>query len=257
MGGVALNTATVEPRGLQYDRRWMLVDEEGKFLTQRTFAEMALLQVSLLPDGLAVQHQVKNMSTLKIPFSPTTNNEYKVQIWDDFCPAIEVSYEANAWFIAALGRFCRLVFMPDHSLRQADLEYAAAGDIVSFADGFPLLLIGQTSLDELNRQLTEPVPMNRFRPNLVFTGGTPHTEDLWHTFQIGNLVFRGVKPCGRCVVTTIDQETTKTSAEPLKTLAQYRVPENKNKVMFGQNVIPDTYYKSIKVGDKIQVLETL
>ncbi|KAA5548280.1 MOSC domain-containing protein [Adhaeribacter rhizoryzae] len=253
LGGISVEAATVEPRGLQHDRRWLLVDENGKFLTQRTFAEMALLQVSLVPDGLAVKHKTNNIAPLFIPFKPTTNNILEVQIWDDSCQAVEVSPAANKWFSATLGRFCRLVYMPDTTQRQADLDYAHPGDIVSFADSYPLLFIGESSLNDLNSRLPEAVPMNRFRPSVVFTGGLPFAEDTWAHFQIGNLSFRGVKPCARCVLTTIDQASAQKSPEPLRTLATYRTAPGKNKVLFGQNVIPDNFYSQLKVGDYITV----
>jgi len=256
LGGISVETAIVQPRGLQYDRRWMLVDEAGRFLTQRTFAEMALLQVSLLADGLEVRHKTKDITPFLIPFEPATQHIYQVQIWEDICPAVEVSSTANKWFTAALDRFCRLVYMPDTTQRQADLDYAKAGDIVSFADGYPILLIGESSLADLNSRLSHPVPMNRFRPNLVFTGGAPFAEDHWDHFRIGDIAFRGVKPCGRCLVTTIDQATAQKSPEPLRTLASYRTPPGKNKILFGQNVIPDTYFGLLKIGDKIQLEET-
>jgi len=257
LGGISLNEATVELRGLQYDRRWLLVDENNHFLTQRTFPEMALLQVALLPEGLSVKHKVKNLMPLIVPFVPTTNNEGLVQIWDDKVKAIEVSAEATAWFTAALGRFCRLVFMLDNGLRQTDLYYAEPGELVSFADSFPILLIGQASLDDLNSRLPEPVPINRFRPNLVFTGGIPFAEDTWQNFGIGEVNFKGVKPCARCVVTTINQETTQKSPEPLRTLSTYRRPLGSNKVNFGQNVIPENLNKKIAVGQNIEVHKKL
>jgi uncharacterized protein YcbX len=257
LGGISVAAATVEPRGLQYDRRWMLTDETGRFMTQRNFAEMALLQVSLQPMGLEVRHKVKNITPLLTPFVPETDNIYQVQVWDDVCTAVEVSTRANKWFTAALGRFSRLVYMPDTTQRQADLEYAAVGDMVSFADGYPILLIGESSLADLNSRLPHPVPMNRFRPSLVFTGGAPFAEDNWLRFRIGGLSFRGVKPCARCVVTTIDQATAKKSQEPLRTLAAYRTPPGKNKILFGQNVIPDTIYQQIKIGDVIKVEESV
>lgn len=253
LGGISVPSALVESRGLQFDRRWMLVDESGKFLTQRTFAEMALLEVSLQSEGLVINHKTKNITPLFVPYAPTTNNILAVQIWDDSCSAVEVSSMANKWFTQALNRFCRLVYMPDSTQRQADLEYANFGDVVSFADSYPILLIGENSLQDLNNRLSEPVPMNRFRPNLVFTGGTPFTEDSWHHFQIGELSFKGVKPCGRCGVITIDQATTQKSQEPLRTLATYRTAPEKNQILFGQNVIPVTFHKKIKIGDSIIV----
>ncbi len=143
--------------------------------------------------------------------------------------------------------------MPDTTRRRADGRYAPKGQYVSFADGFSYLIIGQASLDDLNSRLAQPLPMNRFRPNLVFTGGEPFEEDNWSDFQIGSVPFRGVKPCGRCIITTADQETAQRAAEPLKTLATYR--KRGNKILFGQDVVwTGEGEASIRVGDNIRLV---
>ncbi|MDB5263860.1 MAG: oxidoreductase [Adhaeribacter sp.] len=253
MGGISVSAATVEPRGLQYDRRWLLVDENGVFLTQRTFAELALLEVASHPQGWEVRHKIKNLSPLLIPLDPATTNILKVQIWDDICEAVEVSLIVNEWFTVALGRYCRLVYMPDSTHRQPDLDYAAIGDLISFSDSFPILVIGEASLADLNNRLPEPVQMNRFRPNLVFTGSLPFAEDNWHHLRIGDLSFREAKRCGRCVLTTIDQATAEKGPEPLRTLATYRTVPGKNKILFGQYIIPETFSGQVKIGDAIEV----
>jgi uncharacterized protein YcbX len=252
LGGIALDTALVQERGLQYDRRWMLVDEHGQFLTQRTFADMALLQVQLQSGGLKVIHRIRpELQPLFIPFEPAGPSRLQVTVWEDTCEAIEVSVEANAWFTQALGIPCRLVFMPDDCRRQVDLQFARPGDITSFSDGFPLLLVGEASLADLNSRLDEAVPINRFRPNLVFSGGLPFEEDTWDFFNIGLHPFRGVKPCGRCVVTTIDQQTARKGTEPLRTLANYR--QQGHKILFGQNVLPLSPGHTLAVGDVITI----
>jgi uncharacterized protein len=252
LGGIALKTALVQERGLQYDRRWMLVDEQGQFLTQRTFAAMALLQVQLVAGGLEVTHRVvAGLPPLFIPFEPTGSHRLQVTVWEDNCAAIEVSREANGWFTQALGMPCRLVFMPDDSRRQVDLQYARPGDITSFSDGFPLLMVGEASLADLNGRLSESVPVNRFRPNLVFSGGAPFEEDSWDYFCIGLHPFRGVKPSGRCVVTTIDQQTGRKGTEPLRTLATYR--QHGHKILFGQNVLPLSPGHTLAIGDVITI----
>lgn len=251
LGGISLKTALVQERGLQYDRRWMLVDENNTFLSQRTFAKMALLQVELVPDGLRVQHKIKSLEPLFIPLEPLTQNQIQVAIWDDVCVATEVSATAHAWFTEALNRPCRLVYMPETTQRPVDTVYAQQGEIVSFADGYPILVIGEASLQDLNKRLAEPVPMNRFRPSLVFTGGQPYEEETWNYFSIQNNNFQGVKPCSRCVLTTIDQHTAQKGPEPLRTLSEYR--RNGNKVLFGQNVLPLSPGSSVSVGDIIQV----
>jgi uncharacterized protein len=252
LGGIALDQALVQERGLQYDRRWMLVDEQGQFLTQRTFAGMALLQVQLAPRGLEVTHRTRpELPPLLVPFEPPIQNRTRVTVWDDTCEALEVSGAAPEWFSQALGKPCRLVYMPDDSRRQVDLHYARPGDITSFSDGFPLLIIGEASLADLNGRLDQTLPINRFRPNLVFTGGAPYEEDTWDHFTIGSHPFRGVKPSGRCVVTTIDQQTASKGPEPLRTLATYR--QQGHKILFGQNVLPLSAGHPLAIGDPITV----
>lgn len=252
LGGISLQQAQVQERGLQYDRRWMLVDGEGNFLTQRVYAQMALLQVTLQDGGLLVSHKQNLLSPLFIPFNAHTENMVKVTVWDDTCPAYEVNHHTSVWFSKALGMVARLVYMPDKTERLVDTKYAFDKEIVSFADAYPFLMIGQESLNHLNSKLRQPVPMNRFRPNLVFTGGQSHDEDTWNTFNIGNVAFRAAKPCARCVLTTIDQGTGIKGAEPLRTLASYRTQNNK--VLFGQNLV-HSGEGIVKVGDAITALQ--
>jgi hypothetical protein len=175
----------------------------------------------------------------------------EVPIWDDHCIALTVSREADKWLSKKLDTKCRLVFMPDTTKRQADEKYAESGDIVSFADGFPFLIIGQSSLDDLNSRLENPVPITNFRPNLVFTGAEDFAEDNWNDIKIGNLSFKVVKPCARCTITTVDQETAARSKEPLRTLAAYR--RVGNDVLFGQNAICKETGE-VRVGEEIEVL---
>ena len=253
LGGVLVPEAVTETKGLQYDRRWMLVDETGTFLTQRVYPEMALLQVNLQPDGLLITHKQHSTESLFISFDAGTyrNVPVSVTIWDDTVPAVEVSAEADLWFSRMLNMQCRLVFMPEQVHRPVDSKYAQLNEPVSFADAYPYLLIGQESLNELNSRLADPLPMNRFRPNLVFSGGTPFVEDTWHEFTVGENVFAAVKPCARCVLTTIDQQTAQKGPEPLRTLATYRTVNKK--VMFGQNILPRTSTGFIRTGDVLTV----
>lgn len=253
LGGISLTSAQVEERGLRHDRRWMLIDENGVFLTQRKLAEMALLQVALGPDGLVVTHKTKDLSPLHVPFETASNRSLLVTVWNDICFAYLVSSQANAWFSEALGVDCRLVYMPENSIRLIDPNYARHNEKVSFSDGYPYLVIGQESLNDLNSRLAEAVPMSRFRPNFVFTGGQPHDEELWKTFKIGEVLFYGAKPCARCIVTTINQETAQAGQEPLKTLSGYR--RQGNKVLFGMNLI-GLSTGTVSVGDRITVMET-
>lgn len=234
LGGIAVSTARLTDRGFEYDRRWMLVDTDNRFLSQREFPQMALLQVELHEQGLLVRHKHNDRHVLRVPLEPE-GKSCIVGVWDDVCSARWVNEEADEWFSSMLSFPCRLVYMPDASRRPVDTQYAHRREITSFADAFPLLLIGQTSLDELNSRLSSPLPMDRFRPNIVFTGGPPYHEDDMSHFQIAGISFYGVKPCARCVITTIDQQTAGKGKEPLRTLNGYR--SRNNKIYFGQNLL--------------------
>ena len=235
LGGISLESAMVTDRGLEHDRRWMLVDEGNRFLTQRELPQMSLLQVRLNADSLSIHHKHSGES-VQIPFAPS-GATCTVTVWDDTCEAQYVEKIADEWFSRMLSLPCRLVYMPENSRRKVDPDYAHGEEITSFSDGFPLLLIGQASLDDLNSRLEHPLTMERFRPNIVFTGSTPYQEDEMEEFQIGGLTFYGVKPCARCVITTIDPATAEKGKEPLKTLSKYR--QRNNKLYFGQNCLCD------------------
>ncbi|MFN3315386.1 MAG: MOSC domain-containing protein [Raineya sp.] len=234
LGGIQLSEAVVSDRGFQHDRRWMLVDEAGKFLSQREYPNLALLQVNLKQNGLQVFLKNKSQWQIEIPFLEKSNY-LQVQIWDDTCEAWQYPNAINEFFSDYLGQKVRLVYMPESSRRQVESNYAKNGEITSFSDGYPFLLIGQSSLDDLNNRLPVPVPMNRFRPNIVFVGADAFEEDSWESFKIGNIEFFCTKPCARCVVTTISQETAEPNKEPLKTLSTYR--KFGNKILFGQNLL--------------------
>ena len=237
LGGVSLAEAVVQPRGLQYDRRWMLVDDSSRFVSQREIAELALLGTALEAPFLVVFSKKNPALRLQIPLEPevAVMPEIPVQIWNDQCLARVYAAETNRWFSEQLGPSVRLVYMADSTQRMADSHYAPEDMPVSFADGYPFLLIGQASLDGLNSRLEQPLPMNRFRPNFVVESSIPHEEDNWRNFRIGNQPFRGVKPCARCIIPTTNQDTAQRSTEPMKTLATYR--QQDRKILFGQNVI--------------------
>jgi uncharacterized protein YcbX len=172
----------------------------------------------------------------------------RAKIWDDEVTVQEVSAQHSEWFSKNLGINCKLVAFPENNGRAVDENYRVGDDHVSLADAYPLLIVGQNSLDDLNARLKSPVPMNRFRPNVVFTGGDPFEEDTWRDFTVGQMKFTGVKPSKRCVMITIDQETATKGIEPTATLAKYR--RRDNGVYFGQNVIP-TGTGKISIGDEI------
>lgn len=255
--GIALDVAKVEKRGLQYDRRWMLVDSQGIFISQREIPEMALLLTEITDQHLIIRHASKPIEPLFVPLqTPANAASIRVQVWNDTCDALVVSPTADHWLTETLQSPCHLVYMPDESVRPTDPNYSQPTDMVSFADGFPILIIGEASLGDLNQRLKEPVSMNRFRPNLVFSGGTPYVEESWQTFEIGNASFRAVKPCGRCEITTINQETAARGSEPLKTLASYRLAGKR--ILFGMNVCWNVDHDSeaiLKIGDNIRPKE--
>ena len=253
LGGIALQEAKVEPRGLKYDRRWMLVDGDGRFVSQREIPSMALLGTAVEPPHLNVFWKKNPGEKIQVPLEVPANDleKMQVEIWDDKCSAQVFPKEINDWFSESLKQNLRLVVMPETTRRWADGRYAPQGQHVSFADGFPFLLIGQASLDDLNSRLAQPLPMNRFRPNFVFNGGAPFEEDSWKQFAINNQQFGCVKPCGRCIIPTTDQETAIRAAEPLKTLATFR--QSGHKILFGQNVVwLGEGEARVRVGDEIQ-----
>jgi uncharacterized protein YcbX len=250
LSGVSLQSSEVEERGLKHDRRWVLVDESNTFFTQRDFPEMALIKVSIANDGLGLQHKRKNVEKLKVPFEFEHSKTNNVVIWDDSVDGEFYNNHIDGWFSELLGINCHLVKMPETTKRVVNTAYAK-NKIVSFADGFPFLIIGQASLDDLNSRMEKPLPMDRFRTNFVFTGGQPFEEDSWKKFKIGDVIFEAVKPCARCVITTTNQETAERLHEPLLTLSKYRKIDNK--VMFGMNLVCDSTGE-IKVGQNIELL---
>jgi uncharacterized protein len=249
LGGISLQSSVVEERGLKYDRRWVLVDESKTFFTQRDFPEMALIKVSIENNALKLQHKLKNVDPLFVPFEFEHSVKDSVVIWDDIVIGEFYNSQIDEWFSDIIGIKCHLVKMPESTKRIVDETYAK-NTIVSFADGYPFLIIGQSSLDDLNSRMEVSLPMNRFRTNFVFTGGKPFEEDIWKKFKIGNVSFKAVKPCARCVITTTNQDTAERLHEPLLTLSKFR--NFNNKVMFGMNLVCESTGQ-IRVGDKIEL----
>jgi len=234
-------------KGLYLDRRWMLVDDNNTFMTQRIHPTMALFKLALKENQLTITH--KNESVRLEVDSPMHTEPIQATVWDNTVTVFEVKGNYSQWFTERLGMSCRLVFFPEENDRPVDERYRVGEDHVSLADAYPILIIGQSSLDDLNNRLKEHVPMNRFRPNFVFTGGKPFEEDTWRNFTINKKRFVAVKPCSRCVLTTVDQETAEKGKEPLATLATYRKRENK--ILFGQNVIA-LDHEEINEGDELE-----
>ncbi|WP_460908687.1 MOSC domain-containing protein [Spirosoma areae] len=263
LGGISVSEVIVEEKGFRHDRRFMLVSPAGEFMTQRTNHHMALIDVAIQRsdvsgERLHVRHRNRPDDVLELPLAVDAPTETMlVTIWDSKAvPAQTVSAEADQWFTNALGKPCRLVFMPETTHRAVEPAYARANDAVSFADGYPYLLIGRASLDHLNQRLAEPITMLRFRPNIVVDGSLPNEEDAWNVFKMGDIDFYGVKPCARCVLTTINPETGAKGKEPLQTLATYR--QWKSKILFGQNVLVKSTGQpvlgTLHVGQPVEVI---
>lgn len=254
LGGIPLDKSVVEERGLQFDRRWMLVDGKNQFLTQREFPQMATFQVEIAENNLRVFAAGEEKP---ISFEPPTSETANVKIWNSRCRAKIYENEVNDWFGQILQTKCRLVLMSEDTRRLVNPFYAVNKyrDAVSFADGYPFLLIGENSLADLNSRLEKPVPMNRFRPNFVVKNSEAFAEDTWKRIRIGKVLFHVVKPCARCVMTTIDQQTgISGGTQPLKTLASFRL--KRQKILFGQNLIAENFGETLKVGDEVEVVET-
>jgi uncharacterized protein len=250
--GIALDEARVERRGLRYDRRWMLVDEADTYITQRDHPRMATVSLRLEAEGLRAS--AEGMEDLLIPYVPLEPEPRTVTVWSSVCPALGVSAQIDEWFSRFLQAPCRLVYMPDETRRAVNPLFAVKQDIVSFADGYPFMLFGEASLDELNGRLNgTPLPVNRFRPNFVLTGTPAFAEDEWKEIQIGAARFYLVKPCERCQITTINQETgVRAGKEPLKELATYRAFDQK--ILFGQYLIAEAEGARLRIGDKVRIV---
>jgi uncharacterized protein len=252
LGGISVNDALLTDRGFQYDRRWMLLNADNQFMTQRECPQMALLQTAVTDHGISLFHVNDIHDRVTIPFASPRGEKISVQVWDDWCEAQFVNRELDRWISERLRVACRIVHMPDESIRKVSEKYSAGTNAInSFSDGYPILLLSQSSLDDLNSMLEKPVPMNRFRPNIVISGANPYEEDELEEFMIRGVQFYGVKLCARCAIPTINQETLEKSKEPTKTLATYRT-RDKN-IWFGQNVIYRLGGVSLRIGDRIDV----
>ena len=247
---ISLENSFLENRGLAHDRRWMVIDNSARFISQRTSPEMALLKPEIV--DLTLKLNAPGMEELKLPLFQKDGIPKMVEIWGDRGEAIAADEKAEKWISDYLGKRCNFVFMPDSTNRPVDQEYAIGKNQVTFSDGFPLLLISESSLNDLNSRVPEEITMKRFRPNLVVKNTVPYQEDNWNTIKIGNCELQIVKSCSRCVLTTIDPENGKVSGrEPLKTLTKYR--KFNGEVVFGQNLIPRSSGK-LEVGMKVEIL---
>jgi uncharacterized protein len=248
--GTDVQMAHMDARGLRYDRRWMLVNEFGLGLQQLDYPILARIVAGIDDDNLCVQ--APGMPSLRIPVQSQLEQSNVVRWYKGRCEALSVSAQADAWFQRFLRVWCRLVFMPESTPRFMEAEYARNHDLAAFTS-FQYHLLGESSLEDLNQRLDTPVPMERFRPNLVISGAPAFAEDSWRTIQIQQRVFHVVKPCNRCAITTVDASTgVRSDKEPLATLARYRTYQQK--VLFGQYLL-SSESGLLRVGDTVQILE--
>ncbi len=245
--GVRVTRARILRRGFEHDRRWMVVDDSGRFISQREQPALCRVSTSLHADGIRLA--VDGHGEQLLPYTLESGEERSVSVWSHSGVAV-VHGAASRWLSAALGQVCSLVYMPERHERQVNPERARPGDIVSFADGYPFLVISEASLSDLNARLATPLEMRRFRPNIVVSGVEPYAEDSWRELSIGAVSFRAVKRCDRCVVTTLDPDSGERGKEPLATLAKYR--QSEGKVWFGMNLIHDGE-GSLAVADPVVV----
>jgi uncharacterized protein len=254
LDGYSPNSAVVEKRGLQYDRRWMITEPDGTFMTQRTHPKMALLKAVIEGDVLKIFEKQNPENAVKIGLD-TEGSDFGINVWDDTVLVSRTTAEADAFLSDFLGKSCILTKMNDRNERRVEEAFNTGDDIVSFADAYPFLIIGENSMQDLNERLEIPLSIRRFRTNFVFSGGAPFIEDSFKDFKIGDVDFVGVKPCARCVLTTRDPDNGIKGREPLATLQTYRTKGTKT--LFGQNVIwndtkwLETGLPEVKIGDAI------
>jgi hypothetical protein len=231
--GISLDEVSLDGIGPEHDRRWMLVDPESNLVTQREIA--ALCQIVARPAGGRLVLEAPGETGLAVPTPAEPGDHLTVRVWDDSVEALDAGPEAARWCTAFLGAPVRLVHLAGRANRRTDPDYDPIGGLVGFADGFPILIAGEASLADLNRRLEVPLPMNRFRPNIVVRGSEAFAEDGWKRFWVNGIAFDVVKPCARCMVTTTDQQSGERGMEPLRTLATFR--KRGSGVAFGMNVV--------------------
>ena len=244
--GIEVHEAKVLQRGFECDRRWMIIDIENKLVTQRTHPQLFQIQTSINEKVIRLEHPTKG--SIEVPISIESGDRSPAIVWNDTVDALLAEKPINEWFSQVVGMDCRLVFMPKDGSRPVKPVKARNGEHVSFADGYPYLVIGEASLEDLNSRMEKDLPMNRFRPNIVVKGTSAYEEDSWVDFNIGDVPFYQAGKCKRCVFTTIDQQTGEKGVEPLKTLASYR--REGSDVVFGLNSIA-AQEGVIRVGDAL------
>ena len=249
LAGISLESSGLDSMGMKYDRRWMVVSPDGRFLTQRTLPQMALIKTAIIDGVLTLSKE--GMREHRVPQADHESSQMEVTIWDDTVTASHIGDSTDAWLSEAIGVESHLVYIPDDVVRQCDLKYSEVGERTGFADGYPMLIISEASLEDLNQRLEHAVDMRRFRPNIVIKGCDAFAEDKLESFSIAEIPMRGVKLCSRCPMPTVDPDKgERAGQEPIATLMKYRKWDNK--VFFGMNVIHQQQ-GTLKVGDKLNL----
>lgn len=256
LGAIDLMRMQIDAFGPVGDRRFVVADSKGRFVTQREYPRMTLVQVAMHDNG-TLEFFAPDMPVFSLAAPSVENSERQdvrrdIVVWRDTIEACDMGDAIAAWLSSYIGKEVRLYYMPDDSVRAVDPQYGRAGDRVSFADGFQLLLIGAASLAEFNRALSEPITSRRFRPNIVVAGATPYAEDEWRRLRIGTIEFDVVKPCSRCVIPSIDPRTAQKQPVVAQTLARLRMRDRA--IYFGQNLIARGRGE-IAVGDTVTVID--
>jgi uncharacterized protein YcbX len=249
LAGIELQHTRVDDFGVEHDRRFLAVDQDDAFMTQREHPHMSLIRVRIEPPHLVLC--APDGSSCDVPLRPADGERTRVSIWDDIVEAVRVP-DTEEWLSKAIGVRCSLVYMPDDVVRPVQPEYSVREERVGFADAFPFLILSQASIDSLNTRLEQPVDVRRFRPNLLIDGVAPHAEDTWSRVRIGSLELHVVKSCARCAVTTVNPDTGVRGKEPLRTLSEYRTRDGK--VHFAQNAI-HARPGELRVGDALEVVK--
>lgn len=248
LGGFRVEKWDVVKTGLKYDRQWMLIDEQGQFLSQRKLPKMALIHTQIHANQLLVS--ADGQDTLFLSLSPAHGDSVLSTVWGDTCLAQSVSAVADAWFSRVLNTPTRLVYLPENVKRGVDVKYANDLDQVSFSDGFPFLIVSENALHQLNHSLEAPIEMIRFRPNLVISGCAAYAEDTWRHISIGQIDFRLPKPCSRCAIPGINPSTATHEKAPLSALSAQR--QWQHKIYFGQNALHNQC-GTLQVGDTLRI----
>jgi uncharacterized protein len=249
--GIEVSQWPLDSKGLRHDRQWMFVDALGRFVSQRECSQLAHLHVAATETGWSLTY-ANETTGIELPLLPAHSITEKALIWEDEVQVMHYSQEVDDDLSSRIGMELRLMFLPDSSQRVVDPNYCPDVYHTRLSDGFPILILGTASLELLNQKLSQPIGWDRFRPNIVVKSTVAHEEDNWHSLGHTHYTFRLVKPCARCVVTTIDQVLGTRGDEPLRTLSTYR--KFGNKILFGMNALPDLHgdITMLRIGDALE-----